>query len=177
MTAVRIIPTYALGRADLDAIRRLLDDAFAGEVEETDVQHALGGLHVLVTDGPRLLAHGAAVQRRLLVAGHPLRCGYVEAVAVSPAHQRRGYGATVMQALEDVIRRSYEIGGLGASEAGVPLYAARGWLRWRGRTSVLTPTGVRATPDDDGGVFVLPVGTVPDLDEEITCDWRDGDPW
>ena len=46
--------------------------------------------------------------------------------------------------------------------AGERLYRPRGWLQWRGPTSVLTPDGVVRTPDDDGSVFVLPVQT--DLD-------------
>jgi aminoglycoside 2'-N-acetyltransferase I len=36
---------------------------------------------------------------------------------------------------------------------------------------------VVATPGDDGGVFVLPVGVELDPDAGLMCDWRDGDVW
>ncbi len=59
----------------------------------------------------------------------------------------------------------------------MPFYSARGWRRWEGPTCALTPDGVVRTPDEDGGVFVLP-GDVPlDLSGTLTCDWRDGDVW
>jgi aminoglycoside 2'-N-acetyltransferase I len=56
-------------------------------------------------------------------------------------------------------------------------YAARGWQLWRAPSGVLTPDGTRRTPDDDGGIFVFPVGVALDLDGELLCDWRDGDVW
>ena len=62
-----------------------------------------------------------------------------------------------MDAVEQVMRGAYQLGALSASERGRPLYTARGWLPWRGPTSVLAPSGPTRTPDDDGSVFVLPV--------------------
>nr|WP_241238350.1 GNAT family N-acetyltransferase [Nocardioides pantholopis] len=164
---------------ELAAVRGLLGRAFPaaeGGFDDTDWDHALGGMHALVVDGDDVLAHGSLVLRRLLHGDRALRCGYVEAVAVHPEHRRRGHGSTVLTALEG-LSSAYELLALGSSDAGLPLYAARGWLPWRGPTSVLTPDGIRPTPDDDGAVLVRP-GTVPlDLDAPLTCDWRDGDPW
>jgi aminoglycoside 2'-N-acetyltransferase I len=57
------------------------------------------------------------------------------------------------------------------------MYTSRGWLPWRGQTSVLAPAGVTRTPDDDTGLFVFPVSIELDTAAEITCDWRDGDVW
>ena len=38
--------------------------------------------------------------------------------------------------------------------------------------------GVVATPEEQGGVYVLPVEGVPlDLSGRLVCDWRDGDVW
>jgi aminoglycoside 2'-N-acetyltransferase I len=54
---------------------------------------------------------------------------------------------------------------------------ARGWKRWQGPTSALTPAGVARTEDDDGSVYVLPLTAPLDLAGELTCDWRDGDVW
>ena len=61
------------------------------------------------------------------------------------------------------------------------MYTSRGWLPWRGTTSVLAPTGTVRTPDDDDSLFVLPVAVAADVDLDVTgdiaCDWRDGDVW
>jgi aminoglycoside 2'-N-acetyltransferase I len=57
------------------------------------------------------------------------------------------------------------------------LYTLRGWLPWRGPASVLAPTGTIRTPDDDGSVFVLPIGIDLDPAAPLACDWRDGDVW
>jgi aminoglycoside 2'-N-acetyltransferase I len=72
---------------------------------------------------------------------------------------------------------AYAIGALGATDEAVPFYTSRGWQRWRGPTSALTPDGVVRTPDEDGSVYVLPLPVPLDLDGELTCDWRDGDVW
>jgi aminoglycoside 2'-N-acetyltransferase I len=82
-----------------------------------------------------------------------------------------------MAALERIVRGAYELGALGATEAGARIYAQRGWQLWRGPTSTLTPDGIVRTPEDDGSIFVLPVTAQLDLDGELSCDHRDGDAW
>ena len=89
----------------------------------------------------------------------------------------QGLAKALMDAVEQVVRGAYQLGALSASEAGRHLYTARGWLPWRGPTSVLAPSGMRRTPDDDASLFVLPVTAELDTAEAITCDWRDGDVW
>ena len=174
---ISVVHTAELDRAALSAARALLVESFAGDFGDEDWEHALGGLHALAVDGDRLVAHGAVVQRRLIHGGRALRAGYVEAVAVAPTHRRRGYAVAVLQALEDVIGRAYDLGALSATDDSATLYAARGWLRWRGPTSALTPTGTVRTPEDDDAVFVRPGAALLDPDGELTCDWRDGDLW
>jgi aminoglycoside 2'-N-acetyltransferase I len=83
----------------------------------------------------------------------------------------------MMEALERIIDAAYDIGALGASDGAVSFYEHRGWVRWRGGTSALTPAGVVRTPDEDGCIYVLPGTTTLDIDGELTCDWRDGDAW
>ena len=178
MTSLRVAHTADLSDADLRAVRRLLEDAFADDpATEDDVEHALGGLHALVEEAGALVAHGAVVQRRLLHAGRALRTGYVEAVAVRADRRRRGHGSAVMAVLEQVVRRAYDLGALGSTDEGAPFYAGRGWQPWRGPLSALTPHGLRSTPDELGGIYVLPAAARLDLDGELTCDWRDGDVW
>jgi aminoglycoside 2'-N-acetyltransferase I len=167
--------------ADMDgetraAARALLYGAF-DDMTEHDWEHALGGIHALAWDGDDLVGHASVVQRRLMHGGRPLRTGYVEGVAVRADRRREGIGSAMMEKLERVIRAAFDVGALGASDEGAALYAARGWLRWIGPTSALTPSGIIRTPEDDGYVFVLPVAVELDLNDELTCDWREGDLW
>ncbi len=174
---ITVAHTAQLEPAVLASARRLVDEAFGGEFDDADWDHALGGMHALAVDGDELVGHGAVVQRRLLHGGRALRVGYVEAVAVRSGHRRRGHAGAVMAALEDVIRGAYDAGALSATDDGARLYLSRGWQLWRGPTWALTPAGPRRTPEDDGSVFVLPAGAVLDRDGDLTCDWRDGDLW
>ncbi|MFI9201769.1 GNAT family N-acetyltransferase [Streptomyces sp. NPDC053048] len=178
MTDIRTAHTSELTAAELFAVRTLLNDAFEGDFTDEDWDHTVGGMHALVREDGELVAHGSLVQRRLLHGGRALRTGYVEGVAVRADRRRRGHASAVMDALERVLREGcYELGALGAADEAVPLYAGRGWKPWRGPSAVLTPTGIERTPEEDGSVFVLPVGTKLDLDGELVCDWRPGDAW
>jgi aminoglycoside 2'-N-acetyltransferase I len=174
---LRTAHTADLDASSLAAARALLDQAFRGDFSDDDWDHALGGVHALVWEGGDPIAHASLVQRRLLHRGRALRAGYVEAVGVRPDRRRRGHGGAVMEALERVLRRAYDVGALSATEDGLGFYAARGWMRWRGPTSALTPAGIERTEDDDGSVHVLPLTVALDLDGELTCDWRDGEVW
>jgi aminoglycoside 2'-N-acetyltransferase I len=174
---VRTAHTADLSPATLAAAQELLDDAFAGELEPEDWEHALGGVHALVWEGDALIGHASVVGRRLLHGGRALRTGYVEGVGVRPDRRRRGYGAALMHALDRVIRGGYEVGALGATDEAIHLYERLGWQRWRGRLSALTPAGMAATPDEEGAVFVLQGSAALDLDGELVADWRDGDVW
>lgn len=170
-----------LHTADLDpntreAARALLYSVF-DDMTEDDWEHSIGGIHALAWDGSELVGHGSVIQRRLLHGGTALRAGYVEGVGVRADRRRQGIGAAVMEALERVIGKAYEIGALGATEEAMAFYAERGWMLWRGPSSALTPDGIVPTPDDDGCIFVLPVTAPLDITGEITCDWRGGDGW
>src|SRR4051812_36215115 len=142
-----------------------------------DWEHSLGGLHAVVLDDGELVGHASVIQRRLLHGGRALRAGYVEGVAVRADRRRRGHASAVLDVLEGVLRRAYEVGGLAAGEPAASLYAARGWVRWRGPTHALTPAGVVRTQQDDGGVHVFRVTAPLDFGAALTCDWRGGDVW
>jgi aminoglycoside 2'-N-acetyltransferase I len=179
MTA-RLVHTADLDNEARDDARRMVIEAFAGgEIDFTDAdwEHALGGMHALIWHHGALIGHAAVVQRHLIYRNSALRCGYVEGVAVREDWRGQGLARALMDAVEQVIRGAYPLGALSASEAGRAMYTARGWLPWHGPTSVLTPDGVRRTPNDDGSIFVLPLAFEMDTSESITCDWRDGDVW
>jgi aminoglycoside 2'-N-acetyltransferase I len=82
-----------------------------------------------------------------------------------------------MASLETVVRGAYEIGALSSSDAGLPLYASRQWLRWAGTASVVTPSGIVRTPDDEDSIFVFPVSVQLNVTGDLACDWRPGDVW
>ncbi|MGO4424893.1 GNAT family N-acetyltransferase, partial [Streptomyces sp. MCAF7] len=161
----------------LKAARALLDDVFEGDMSDHDWEHALGGIHALAWEDGELIGHASVVQRRLLHGGRALRAGYVEGVGVRADRRGRGHGAAMMAALERVVRGAYDLGALGSSDEARDFYAARGWQRWQGPTSALTPEGVRRTAEEDGGIFVLPAAVPLDVSAELICDWRDGDVW
>ncbi len=180
VTDLRTLHTADLRPKELRAIRPLLDQAFGDRFSDDDLEHALGGIHAMIWDGGELVGHAAVVQRGLLHAHRVLRVGYVEGVGVRPDFRRRGLFTSLMDESERVIRAAYHLGALSASKMAAELYVARGWTAWRGTTSVLTPQGLRPTPDEDGSVYVLQRAddTVAlDLDGDLACDWRSGDVW
>jgi aminoglycoside 2'-N-acetyltransferase I len=172
-----LLHTADLDAATLSQARRLLDEVFGEEMTAEDWEHALGGLHALIWDGADLVGHASVVQRRLIHQGRALRTGYVEAVAVARAHQGDGHGAALMRRIERVIGRAYHLGALGSTDEAAGFYAHRGWRRWEGRTSALTPNGVVRTEDCDGCIYVLPGSEPLELAGELTCGWREGDVW
>ena len=176
----RLVHTADLDNESREEARRMVIDAFGGgenHFSDADWKHALGGMHAVISHHGALIGHAAVVQRRLLYRNSALRCGYVEGVAVREDWRGQGLAGALMDAIEQVLRGAYDVGALSASNAGRHLYARRGWLPWRGPTSVLAPTGLQRTPDDDGSIFVFPVSVDLDTDEAIACDWRNGDVW
>jgi aminoglycoside 2'-N-acetyltransferase I len=175
---LQIAHTADLDATALKAARGLLDLVFGDEMTDQDWEHALGGMHALVWEAGTLIGHASVIQRRLIHEDRALRTGYVEGVAVHPDRRGEGHGATVMEPLERIVRRAYDLGALGSTEEAAGFYAHRGWRRWQGETWALTPAGRVRTKDDDGGVYVLePPGVPLDIQGELTCDWREGDVW
>jgi aminoglycoside 2'-N-acetyltransferase I len=177
---LRRVSTDELSPTELEVLRRMMAAAWEtaeGTFADSDWEHALGGVHVLVEDGVEILSHGSVVERALEIDAVPVRTGYVEAVATWPQHQRRGYGSMVMREIGDIIQRDYPLGGLSTS---VPAFYERlGWELWEGPTFVRAAAGTERTADDDGGIMVLRTPASPPLDltRAITCEWRSGDVW
>jgi aminoglycoside 2'-N-acetyltransferase I len=173
----RLVHTADLDSETLQRVCQMVITAFAGDFTDNDWEHALGGMHALIWRHGAIIAHAAVVQRRLVYRGNALRCGYVEGVAVREDCRGQGLAHALMDGCEQVIRGAYQLGAVSSSAQGRRVYTARGWLSWHGPTSVLAPTGPTRTPDDDGTVFVLPVGISLDTSADLMCDWRAGDVW
>jgi aminoglycoside 2'-N-acetyltransferase I len=180
---VRRLFSADLRPSEIDELRALLTEAFGDDPDEAfgehDWAHALGGVHVLVEDDGRIVAHAAVVARTIEVGGRPLRTGYVEAVATRADAQGRGFGTAAMTEVGSIIRDGYELGMLGTGRQG--FYERLGWWTWRGPSGFHDAiTGaVRTTPDDDGYLMVLTTPATPPLDgtAPIVCEWRPGDVW
>ena len=173
----RLVHTADLDNETRQRLCQMVADAFAGDFTETDWDHTLGGMHALIWHHGAIIAHAAVVQRRLIYRSSALRCGYVEGVAVREDCRGQGLVHALLDGVEQVIRGAYQIGAASSSPQARRVYTARGWLPWRGPTSVLAPKGPTRTPDDDGTVFVLPVAISLDTSAELMCDWRAGDVW
>jgi aminoglycoside 2'-N-acetyltransferase I len=175
---IRRLRTSELIDAEARALRELLDRAFGGEFDDTDWEHATGGVHALAVEAGAIVAHASVVERTLVVGGRSLRAGYVEAVAADPRRGRRGLGSAVMREINSVIVTEYELGAL--STGSHPFYERLGWVRWRGPTFVQLVDGeVKRTEEDDDGLMVLPTPSLPspDVAAPIICEWRPGDVW
>ena len=177
MSAIRTAHTSELDAGTLAAARALLADVFAGDFGDDDWEHALGGIHALAYEGDELVGHASVVQRRLVHGGAALRTGYVEGVGVRADRRGHGHGAALMEAVERVVGGAYDIGALGSTDEALSFYGRRGWRVWQGPLYALTPDGVTPTPDEQGGVLVLPLATALDVTAPLICDWRDGDVW
>src|SRR3954469_24745721 len=112
---IRTAHTSDLDAATLGAARALLEDVFAGELTAEDWDNCLGGIHALAYEGDELVGHAAVIQRRLANDRQALRAGYVEGVGVRADVRRRGVAGELMEALEAIIARAYDLGALGAT--------------------------------------------------------------
>lgn len=162
-----------------DELRALFEEAWSEEgFPDEDWDHAVGGWHFLVEVDGSVRSHVSVVERSLEAAGHPLRTGYVEAVATRVTDRRRGYATELMRAATGFIDERHELGALGTDL--FDFYERLGWERWRGPLSVRTDVGPVRTPEEDGFVMVRRTPATPsdlDLAAPMSCEWRPGDVW
>lgn len=177
MPPAEVFPTSEAPPGLLERARTMLEQAFDGRLSDDDWEHALGGWHVVLTRGDRVLSHAAVVPRDMVFGDRPLRTGYVEAVATVLDGRRQGLATHMMKVAGEIVRREFEIGAL--STGIQPFYERLGWERWNG-PSFVNDDGRRVrTPGEDDGLMVLRFDAslgVP-LTAPITCEARRGDDW
>ena len=173
---IAIAETCDLGVARLAALRRLMQCAFH-DFSGFHWEHASGGLHILGSREGAIVAHAAIVPRRIEFAGLGHSVGYVEAMAIAPAWQRRGHGTQILATVGEVIDQHYEIGVL--STGSPAFYARSGWTVWRGPSFVRGKHGLARSRDDDGGIMVRagPILAHISRKADIVCEARSGDAW
>jgi aminoglycoside 2'-N-acetyltransferase I len=162
----------------LAEVRALLERAFDGDFSDDDWEHALGGVHVIVTgEDDEVVSHAAVVPRTITIGERDYEAGYVEAVATDPQWQRTGLASTAMGEINDILATMFEVGVL--STGSHDFYARLGWERWRGPTYVRDGDATIRTEDEDDGIMVRRVGPTAgiDLTLPIVCEARPGDPW
>jgi aminoglycoside 2'-N-acetyltransferase I len=179
MVQLRVAPSAHLSEAELEAVRRLLDQEFGGRFTRDDWDHTVGGIHVLALDGDEVVAHAAVVSRTLVAHRRALHTGYVEGVATRSDRRRQGHASLVMREANRVIQERYQLGALSDGTGIQGFYQHLGWEPWRGPTFVASPLGPLRTTEEDGSVLVLRTPATHDLDltVSLTCDWRSGDVW
>jgi aminoglycoside 2'-N-acetyltransferase I len=182
LAPVPTVRTFTTAEATADLLRELktlVTRAFEPEhFTDDDWDHALGGWHAVVVDDDRsLLAHAAVVARMLDVDDRPMRAGYAEGVATAAGRHNEGHGSRAMEAINDIVRREFEMGALSTGRHS--FYERLGWERWRGPTYVRENDTLVRTEEEDDGIMVLrhgPSSTV-DLSARLTCEARAGDDW
>jgi aminoglycoside 2'-N-acetyltransferase I len=176
--AYRSATTNDLGSAVFAQLLDLFSSAWPdGDFSADDVDHALGGRHLLAEADGRVVAHASVVERVLDVDGRPLRTGYVEAVATLPAWRGRGIASRLMEEADSHIRASFELGALSTDVPG--FYARLGWRLWQGELWVRAADGDVESDRDEEGIMVLTTPATPPLTlrEALGCAWRPGDCW
>jgi aminoglycoside 2'-N-acetyltransferase I len=173
----RLVTSDELGSDERAAMDRLFTAAWGSRFSREDWAHTFGGVHILRSENGAMVSHGAVAERTLWIDGREVRVGYLEAVATWPGHQGRGHGSAVVEALDEVVRDGYELGGLSTGRR--TFYERLGWLAWRGPLAVRTADSDVPTPEERNAILVLPTPRLPapNLDASLVCDWRPGDVW
>jgi aminoglycoside 2'-N-acetyltransferase I len=161
----------------LTAVRLFVVEAFDGRFSTEDWEHTAGGWRVIAFDGDDPVAHGAVVPRRLRVGQRDFDAGYVEGVATRTGRHAAGLGSAVMTEISNLVRTSFELGGLSTGRRS--FYQHLGWEPWRGPSYVQHEGELLRTPDEDDGLMVLRFGPSADINLEspIVCQRRTGDDW
>lgn len=175
---VHVVRTDEATTELLTQIRRLLDEAFSGDLSDEDWEHTVGGWHVVLADSEVPVSHAAVIDRSLETGGRSWRCGYVEGVATAPERRGEGLASATMSHANQLVREHFEMGGL--STGRHRLYERLGWQRWKGPTFARLNDGtLLRTHDDDDALMVLRFGASAELDltAPISCESRAGDDW
>lgn len=169
--------TDELDVADERAAEALVRAAFGDRFSQHDWVHALGGTHVILRIGERIVGHAAIVPRLLAHDGAEFDGSFVEAVALDAEFRGRGLGAAVMDAVEAAISADDVLGVLNSLPDAVGFYEARGWVRWRGLLGAIGHCEDPAPPEEGHTVMVFRPPATIDVDGVLSANNRVGPRW
>lgn len=157
-------------------LRSLLDAAYEGDFSDGDWQNSTGGQRVLGWGEGNLIAHASLVKRNVFVDNVLMRVGYLEAVAVHPAHQGLGVGKKLLAVSSQLCAERFELSILSTD---LPhYYEGSGWRRFTGESFVSFESGLQRTFDEDEGLmFLTPTGGLFSEPKKFVCFPRIGDHW
>ena len=132
--------------------------------------------HVLLRVDDELVSHALWIPRWLQVGSGPLlHTAFVEAVATSPLHRRRGYASLVMRKIAEEIQ-DFEIGGLAPSD--YQFYEKLGWELWTGPLLIRKENERLATPPEEQAMILrLPKTPKISVSDTLSVEWREGEVW
>jgi len=160
----------------IGATKSLLSEAFEGDFSDEDWGHAFGGTRFIGTLDERVIAHGAVVARRIWIDDLEMNVGYVEAIAVSPEHWRKGFGKKLMAEITRYCGENFALSMLSTDEKD--FYRPHGWIDFPGKSFVRIGGEERRSADEDAGLMYLSTEGI-ELSEMSTavCEERLGDAW
>jgi aminoglycoside 2'-N-acetyltransferase I len=157
-------------------IKYLLDSAFEGDFSAVDWDHTFGGVRFLGFLNGELIAHGAVIRRWMEVDGLRMPVGYVEGIAVSPAHWRNGFGSLLMAEVTEYCKRVFQLSMLSTDEKD--FYRKHGWIDFEGNSYVIIIGIESSSYDEDEGLMCLSSSNqVQDRPRRVVCESRSEDAW
>lgn len=174
--SLTVIPGKELTEKGFLEILALCSEAY--ETDFSPIMQSYGEhlTHVLLHSGTELAGHALWVARWLQAGDMSLmKTAYVEAVAVAPKQQGKGYATAVMKKLAESID-DYELAALSPSDAG--FYERLGWELWRGKLYA-RKEGVIIPAKNESRCMILRLPETPviDIDMPLSIEWRRGDIW
>ncbi|MGX7059119.1 GNAT family N-acetyltransferase [Vagococcus humatus] len=169
--------TSDLSYEDIRAIETLMIGVYEGNFTLTDLDHALGGIHVLMYGNKQLVGHVSVVQRNMTVLDVPYRVGYVEALGVKKEYRKKGMGHQLMKTCKHIIKESYHFGVLSTPTNLHYFFQRLNWQPWLGQLSTYTPTGLQEFKDENQTVFIYSPNLSLDLAKPLISDFRGEKSW
>lgn len=176
----QVVSSEALDRQQRHEIIQLCEAAYSESFARL-FDELTDSVHILARDhSGRLVSHVEWVPRWLQPAGHgALRTAYVEAVATSPEHQRRGLATTLLRRFHELVRNdgTWALAALSPSDSA--FYSRLGWELWKGPLAIRHDGRIEPSPPDEEVMILRLPLTPPTLATTalLTAEWRVGELW
>jgi aminoglycoside 2'-N-acetyltransferase I len=133
--------------------------------------------HILGRYRRKLVSHVLWITRWLQIGASPiLRTAYIEALATDLDHRNRGFASEVMRKVVEEIQ-DFDIAALSTGSHG--FYERLGWRIWEGPLYTRKEKDLIAMPEEQGCVMVFCLPKTPpcNLNDSLSIEWRELEPW